>query len=74
MIDPFFFERLMQAFTTTNATPLGLSAAPTSPGQPTCDATACRALREAEDVLAAVLLRERTGPAEANPAEDHAQG
>jgi hypothetical protein len=67
MIDPFFFDRLMHAFTTTNATPLSQAAYPPR------EATPCRAVREAEAVVAEVLHRERTTQAAPNPADDHAR-
>ncbi len=78
MIDPFFFDRLMHAFTTANSTPLSQAAAHAATSQPTNasagEATTCRALREAEAVAAAVLLRERTAQPQSNQADDHSRG
>ncbi len=68
MIDPYFFDRLMHAFTTANSTPLSQSAA-----QSTGEASTCRALREAEAVVAEVLRRERATQAEPNQPADHTQ-
>jgi hypothetical protein len=77
MIDPFFFDRLMHAFTTANSTPLSQAAehAATSQRVPasTGEALACRALREAEAVVAAALRREHTAPAESDQADGHAE-
>lgn len=77
MIDPFFFDRLMHAFTTANSTPLSHAAehAATSQRAPasTGEASACRALREAEAVAAAELRREHTAPAESDQADGPAE-
>jgi hypothetical protein len=77
MIDPFFFDRLMHAFTTTNATPLSQAAAHAanaqSAAQSSGEAATCRALREAEAVVAEVLRRERTTQAETNQPADRTQ-
>ena len=74
MIDPFLYNRLMHVFTTANSTPLS-HAAHAADGQPTEESTgeapACRALREAEAVVSAMLLRERTAQAGTNQADDH---
>jgi hypothetical protein len=69
MIDPFFYDRLLHAFTTANATPLSQAAS-----HATGDAAACRALREAEEVVAAVFRRERTALAKTDQPADHTQG
>lgn len=70
MIDPFFFDRLMHAFTTTNSTPLTQAAAHAIPGRCVDRAdgqtTTCRALQEAEAVVAEVMHRERTANAATN--------
>ena len=75
MIDPYFYDRLMHAFTTKNSTPLSRAAAPAATGRPTAEttiaATPCRAVRDAEDVLAAVLLRERRASEETYQLDDH---
>ncbi len=77
MIDPFLFDRLMHAFTTANSTPLSQAAAHAadsqSAAQSTGDASTCRALREAEAVVAEVLRRERATQAEPNQPADHTQ-
>jgi hypothetical protein len=77
MIDPFFYDRLMHAFTTTNSTPLSRAAAHAANSRPaaqsTGEASTCRAVQEAEAVVAAVLRRERTTQAEPNHPGDHTQ-
>lgn len=74
MIDPFFFDRLMHAFTTVNATPLS-HAAHAATGErareSTSETTVCRALQEAEAVAAAALLCERMTPPAMNQAHEH---
>jgi hypothetical protein len=74
MIDPFFFDRLMHAFTTTNSTPLSQAAADQRTAKATGAAPACRAVREAEAVVAETCLRERTLPAETAEPDNHARG
>ena len=75
MIDPFFFDRLMHAFTTGRSTPLSRTAADAagqSPAESTCDATACRALREAEAVAADALRRDQPTLSGMPQADSHA--
>jgi hypothetical protein len=76
MHDPFFFDRLMHAFTTMNSTPLSHAATSAASGQPTTEpaskATPCRALREAEEVVAAARLRERMASAKTRQPDDRA--
>jgi hypothetical protein len=76
MIDPFFFDRLMHAFTTANSTPLSHAAAQAPAGQPpaesTCEATGCRALREAEAVVAEAYLRNQPTHSGTPQADSHA--
>lgn len=71
MIDPFFFDRLMHAFTTANATPLNQAAGHVTVDQCTAQAArevpTCRALQDAEAVVADVLRRERTEQAKPQP-------
>ena len=78
MIDPFFFDRMMHAFTTANSTPLSQAAAHAASSQPAAqssgEAPTCRALREAEAVVAEVFRRERATQAETNQPADHTQG
>lgn len=66
MIDPFFCDRLMHAFTTAHATALSQAVAPA------CEATACRAPQEAEAILEAVQRRERMSPSDTNQVDDPA--
>jgi hypothetical protein len=77
VIDPFFLDRLMHAFTTANSTPLSQAAAHAASSQPAAqsagEASTCRALREAEAVVAEVLRRERTTQAATNQPADHTQ-
>jgi hypothetical protein len=65
VIDPFFIDRLMHAFTTAHSTPLSRAAEQAATDQQTAQAAeqapTCRALREAEAVVAEVLRREQTG-------------
>jgi hypothetical protein len=64
MINPFFFDRLMHAFTTANSTPLSRAAEPGATTQCTPNAAgeapACRALRDAEAVAAEALRRNQS--------------
>jgi hypothetical protein len=80
MIDPFFFDRLMHAFTTANSTPLSHAAehaamskrvAASTVAASTGEASACRALREAEAVVAEAHLRARNLPAETDQPDGH---
>lgn len=77
MLDPFFLDRLMHAFTTAHATPRS-HAAHAECAQPTAELTRvaapCRALREAEAVVAEVLRREHAAQAKTAQAADHPQG
>lgn len=74
MIDPFFIDRLMHAFTTANATPLSHAAAQAATGQPDAAPTSepCRAVREAEAVVAEVLRRDQPTCSETPQADSHA--
>lgn len=76
MIDPFFLDRLMHAFTTANATPLAHAAAHAAAQQPIAAfrnaAPICRALREAEDVAAAAFRRQEATSAESPRDDRHA--
>lgn len=76
MIDPFFFDRLMHAFTTTNATPLSRAAQQAATPSNTLEAgseePSCRALQEAESVAAAALSRDRPAQAGTPQADRHA--
>lgn len=78
MIDPFFFDRLLHAFTTTNASPLNQAATHAANAQPVRpspgEAPMARALREAEAVAAAVWPSERTTQMDVNQAGDPARG
>ena len=78
MLDPFFIDRLMHAFTTAHATPRSHAAAQAEMSQPaapsTGEAAPCRALREAEAVVAAVLGREHAAQNATTQATDHARG
>ena len=78
MIDPFFYDRLMHAFTTANSTPLSQAAAHAANANPVTrsagEALTCQALREAETVVAEALRRERTAQAEPDQPADHIQG
>ena len=75
MIDPFFFDRLMHAFTTGRSTPLSRAAAE-APSQPAadspCEASACRALREAEEVAADALRLDQPTLSGTPRADSHA--
>jgi hypothetical protein len=76
MHDPFFFDRLMHAFTTVHSTPLSHAATHAATGRPTAEPTTetarCPALRQAEEVVAAALLQERTVSGGSNQPDDHA--
>jgi guanyl-specific ribonuclease Sa len=75
MVDPFFFDRLMHAFTTANSTPLNQAAEHAATSQRALassgEASACRALREAEAVVAEAHLRARNLPAETDQPDGH---
>ena len=67
MIDPFFLDRLMHAFTTAHATPLSMAAAHAASRNVTesvDEPPTCRARREAEDVAAAAFSRQEAISAE----------
>lgn len=76
MIDPFFFDRLMHAFTTANSTPLSRAAAPPASrehaAEPACEVSPYRALREAEAVAAEALRRDQPIPSGTPQADRHA--
>lgn len=74
MIDPFFIDRLLHAFTTANATPISRSAAQAAASQPAAAPTSepCRAVREAEAVVAEVLRRDQTTCSGMPQADSHA--
>lgn len=76
MHDPFFFDRLMRAFTYADSTPLSRAAqqmgTPGGTQQPGSDAPTCRALREAEAVAAAALQGDQPTPAGTQQADRHA--
>lgn len=78
MIDPFFFDRLMHAFTTAHALPHSHAATHAANAQPVRpspgEAPMARALREAEAVAAAVWPSERTTQMDVNQAGDPARG
>ena len=72
MIDPFFLDRLMHAFTTAHATPLSMAAAHAASRNVTesvDEPPKCRALREGEEVAAATSRRQETTSAE-SPRDD----
>jgi hypothetical protein len=64
MIDPFFFDRLMHAFTTANSTPLSKAAAQAADDQCVANAAgstpSCRAVQDAEAVVREILRREQS--------------
>ena len=75
MIDPFFLDRLMHAFTTAHATPLSMAAAHAASRNVTesvDEPPTCRALREAEDVAAAAFSRQEAISAELPRDDRHA--
>ena len=75
MIDPFFLDRLMHAFTTAHATPLSMAAAHAASRNVTesvDEPPTCRALREAEDVAAAAFHHQEATSAELPRAGRHA--
>jgi hypothetical protein len=78
MIDPFFFDRLMHAFTTANSTPLSKAAAQAADDQCVANAAgstpSCRAVQDAEAVVADIYLGERTLPAEPAQPDNRARG
>lgn len=78
MIDPFFFDRLMHAFTTANSTPLSQAAEHAAnslrPAHSSGEVSTCRVLREAEAVVAEVLGRERVTQAGTTQPADDIQG
>lgn len=59
MHDPFFFDRLLHAFTTANSTPLSHAAEHGETGQSAAESSdessPCRVIREAEAVMAEAL-------------------
>ena len=78
MIDPFFFDRLLHAFTTANASPLNQAATHAANAQTVRpspeEAPMARALREAEAVAEAVWPSERTKQMGVNQAGDRDRG
>jgi hypothetical protein len=76
MIDPFFFDRLMHAFTTANSTPLSRAAGQAATSRctpdPAGEASGCRALREAEAVAADALRRDQPMHSGTPQADSHA--
>ena len=75
MIDPYFFDRLMHAFTTTNSTPLSHASGPGAPDQSAPvspgEAPTSRVVREAEAVVAEVLRRNYSTPSSTSQADGH---
>ena len=69
MIDPFFFDRLMHAFTTTNAGRNNEPARPVTTDQGTLSgpgAPSGRTLQEADAVVADMLRLENAGQVDAH--------
>lgn len=76
MHDPFFFDRLIRAFTNANSTPLSHVTEQDATGQ--CvpefsdESSSCRVIREAEAVMAEALRRNYSRHSGTAQADGHA--